>query len=172
MKKLDSLNTSNSFLDLKNEVEKKLWIKIYYWDYNQTDSENKWIIEIYKNNEFVWKIWWDLYSLSYYDFIDSHLWIKVEEKFQNKWFWKLLFYLYSKWTEKNKNIFIPKEEFAQTKSRVLFLLGIWYNLVWKYDYEFWDFKKLWENEITKVIQDAKKNTNWVFSNIYKFELLV
>ena len=175
-KKLEENNDLDDILDLsdikkiKELLEKKYWIKIYFWE-KKEDSESAYngYISIFKWNDLVWEIWTDLFNLWNEDYVDSHLWVEVYGEYQWKWFWKLLYKLYKRWSELDENIFFPPEEYATKNSRIKMLLDIWYKLDGVY--EKWDFGELTEEEKQKILENIEKNyydkQNYIYKFIYK-----
>ena len=166
---LDELFDSYSLDELAKLLKKEKWINIYIWEKKEeSESWNKWYIAIFsKDNKLIWEIWTDLYNLWNEEYIDSHLWIEVNPEFQWQNYWNILYKLYFKAIEENSNFFFPIEEFANTNSRILLLLKMWYNLESKYD--LWEFIILSENEKYKIIKDAKNN--YYDKQIYDYKFI-
>ena len=164
---LEEILNQDSIEKIKKDLETILWIKIYLWEKKQnSESNNIGYISLYKNNQEVWEIWTDLYCLWHDVYIDSHLWVQIYGDNEWKWYGKLLYKLYKRWSELDKNIFFPEEEYATKNSRILLLKKMWYELDSVYDG--YDFKKLNEEEKKIILGNAKKDYYFVQDKIYKF----
>ena len=154
---LDKLFYSYSLDEIAKILKNEKWINIYIWEKKEeSESWNKWYIAIFsKTHKLIWEIWTDLYNLWNEEYIDSHLWIEVNPEFQWQNFWNILYKLYFKVAEENWEFFLPIEEFANTNSRILLLIKMWYSL--KSKYNLWEFIELSKENKYKIIKDAQKN---------------
>lgn len=103
-------------------------------------------------------LFWDLYKTNFSNGnnfnIEDHLYNEVDDNFRWKWYWQKMFNLWleNKW-------FLPKLEYTNLASSILFLLKnnyelFWYHeLKWKY-YDFEVYKD--ENQKEEEINNLKK----------------
>ena len=153
---LENFDTDKNFNDLIREIEKEKNIEINFWE------KNGGFVEIYKNKDLVWRIWKTWYKITD-DIIDeNHLWIEVYWEYEWKWYSKLLYKIYYKYSLENDNIFFPEYEFAKKNSRINLLLKLWYKVIWYYTN--WFFYP--DEDIDININDYY----WEQDIIYKFKL--
>ena len=154
---LDFILELEDIYEIVRLLELKYNVKIYLWEKkNNSESENNGYISLFKDNMEIWEIWNDLYDLWFGDIVDSHLWIEIYWKDnQWKWYGKILYKLYKRWSELDSSIYWPKEEFASKNSRIVLLTKMWYEL--DSVYEMWDFRKLSDKEKRQILEDANRN---------------
>ena len=164
---LDSILELEDIYEIVRLLELKYNVKIYLWEKkNNSESLNIWYISLFKGNMEIWEIWTDLYDLWNWDLVDSHLWIELYWDNQWKWYGKMLYKLYKRWSELDSSIYWPEEEFASKNSRIVLLTKMWYEL--DSVYEMWDFRKLSDKEKRKILEDANRNYYDRQEKSYKF----
>jgi hypothetical protein len=87
---------------------------------------------------------------------------------QWKWYSKLLYDLYYKYSLENRNIIYPDYDLAQSNSRINLLLSIWYKI--KEIYIEWFFLDVSSDDKNKLLKDIKNNYYWKQWYTYKLVL--
>lgn len=152
---LDSNSLKNSVK--KIEDEKDIDISLDFWNKKIIFYSRSW-------SEKIWEIFNSTYKSHKIEH-DNHLFLKVEEKFRDEWFWKILFWLHEKmWKEKWVDL-IPKKEFSKEKSKIIFSESIWYELKWKIPFWTLNYEDLTEDDYYKIY-------NWDDSESLGFDVIL
>jgi len=164
---LDEIFELEDIFEIVRLLELKYNVKIHLWEKkNNSGSLNNGYISLFKGNIEIWEIWTDLYDLWNWDLVDSHLWIELYRDNQWKWYGKMLYKLYKRWSELDSNIYWPEEEFATQNSRIVLLTKMWYEL--DSVYEMWDIRELSDEEKRQILEDATENYYDRQEKSYKF----
>lgn len=147
----DYKNIKNlSFSDSCEYLEsKKIFTKINY-------KENS--LKILNWNDLIWEIkisWYKDWSFER----DIHLYNVVEEEYRWKWFWKILFSLYSKLSEENSDFILPYEEYTNVVSMIKLYENFWYEV--KHKVVRWNYLKLEDSDIKEIEKIIKDYKNWL-----------
>lgn len=109
-------NLSEAFYTKVEKIKAILWI-------DTVIKDNK--LSLYKNNDFIWEIFISKYID--WDFKrDIHLYNVIEDKYKWKWYWKIMFELYTSLSEENNNFILPEEEYTNVVSMINLYKKFWY----------------------------------------------
>ena len=148
----DILNLWLNFSELSEKFWKEKNINII------SDLNDKKIEFFDKNNsELIWKICAGIYHIWNVDYSD-HLYIKVEEEYLNKGFWRMLFCMYKKMGDFLWLNLIPYNEYSRKASRVVFSMKNWYFIKWKI--VAWLFQEFTADDLKEIEKNVYNFKNW------------